>query len=84
MRSEAVQKIANAGAVVAGKALSHAIHKQFEKALEGSDDDSKSESEDGDSESKEEEAVQRTHGEKNNESNSNYEDSYVVFSRENL
>ena len=29
-------------------------------------------------------AVQRTHGEKNNESKSSYEDSYVVFSQEKI
>ena len=30
-----MKKLANAGAEVAGFAISHAIHKQLEKALEG-------------------------------------------------
>ena len=77
-----MKKLANAGAEVAGIAISHAIHKQLEKALEGFGDNSKSESGDGDSESKENLAVQFSS--KSNEPESSYEDSYVSFNRKNV
>ena len=83
LTSKAVKKLANAGAEVAGIAISHSIHKQLKKALEGFGDNSKSESGDGDSESKEKLAVQRFSS-KSNKPESSYEDSYVSFNRKNV
>ena len=83
LTSKAAKKLANAGVEVAGIAISHAIHKQLEKALEGFGDDSKNESENCDSESKEKPAVQRFLS-ASNEPESSYEDSYVSLNRKNV